>query len=160
MVQLRPKRGYGMDVKLVLFKKNGSQKTFPLPSEVTVIGRRQDCDLCIPLMLVSRRHCEVDKEMDAIKLRDLGSRNGTFLNGTRVDETEINPGDYIQIGPVTFAFQIDGKPENINTPDPSMIKPPLSIQSVDSNGTFAGPGELDSSQGQHATELLDSLDDN
>lgn len=149
-----------MDVKLVLFKANDTQKMFPLTSEVTIIGRRQDCDLCIPLMLVSRRHCEVDKEMDAIKLRDLGSRNGTFLNGTRVDETEINPGDYIQIGPVTFAFQIDGKPENINTPDPSMIKPPLSIQSVDSNGTFAGPGELDSSQGQHATELLDSLDDN
>ncbi len=119
-----------MDVKLVFFKSNGTQKTFSLPSDVTVIGRRQDCDLCIPLMPVSRRHCELDIEQEAIRLRDLGSQNGTFLNGKRIEETVINPGDYLQVGPVTFAFQVDGKPKNITLPDPSMIKPPLPIQSV------------------------------
>ena len=111
-----------MDVQLVFFKANGTQKAFPLPSDVTVIGRRQDCDLCIPLMPVSRRHCELDKEREAIRLRDLGSQNGTYLNGKRIEESVINPGDYLQVGPVTFTLQIDGKPENINLPDPSMIK--------------------------------------
>ena len=48
-----------MDVNLVLFKKDGSQETFPMPSSITVIGRRDDCDLRIPLADVSRRHCEL-----------------------------------------------------------------------------------------------------
>jgi len=45
-----------MVVNLVLVSKNGDQKTFPLPSNVTVIGRRRNCDLWIPLDSVSRRH--------------------------------------------------------------------------------------------------------
>ena len=145
-----------MDVKLVLFRGNDTQKIFPLTSDVTVIGRRQDCDLCIPLMHISRRHCEIDKGAASIKLRDLNSRSGIFLNGKRVVEAEINPGDYLQIGPVTFAFQIDGKPENVNVPSPSITKPPLPIQSVGRNGTIASSYELNSSQGHNASQLQDN----
>ena len=142
-----------MDVKLVLFKANDTQKMFPLTSEVTIIGRRQDCDLCIPLMPVSRRHCEIDKESVAIKLRDLGSLSGTFLNGKRVVEAQISAGDYLQVGPVTFAFQIDGKPEKINTPAPSMIKPLVPIRPVGRNGTNAGSYEANSSKTHDEAQL-------
>lgn len=102
-----------MDVNLVLFKKSGRSKAFSLPSSVTVIGRRQDCDLCIPLMIVSRRHCELNLDRGQLRLRDLNSRNGTYLNGDRVDEAQVNPGDKIQIGPLNFVAQIDGNPANI-----------------------------------------------
>ena len=77
-----------MDVNLVLFKKDGMTRSFRLPSTVTVIGRRQESDLCIPLMVVSRRHCELNVEMGRLKIRDLGSRNGTYVNGQRVDQGE------------------------------------------------------------------------
>jgi len=112
-----------MDVNLVLFKKNGSQKSFSLPDSTTVIGRRHDCDLCIPLKTVSRRHCQLNQNKETINIRDLGSRSGTFLNGKRIDEAGIKAGDYIRIGPLIFGLQIDGQPEKIVPPKPAKPKP-------------------------------------
>lgn len=112
-----------MDVNLILFKKDGSQKAFTLPSDTTIIGRRHDCDLCIPLKIVSRRHCQLNLNKEDVKIRDLDSRNGTFLNGKRIDETTVQAGDYIKIGPLTFLLQIDGEPEKIVPPKPKRAKP-------------------------------------
>ena len=112
-----------MEVNLVLFKKDGSQRAFSLPDSTTVIGRRHDCDLCIPLKTVSRRHCQLNQNNEAVKIRDLGSRVGTFLNGKRIDETALKAGDYIRIGPLIFLLQIDGQPEKIIPPKPSKPKP-------------------------------------
>ena len=105
-----------MDANLVLFKKDGSQKNFPLPSDITVIGRRHDCDLCVPLMVVSRRHCQLSQNDEALKIRDLDSRSGTFLNGKRISEAAVKAGDYITIGPLTFLLQIGGEPAEIVPP--------------------------------------------
>ena len=113
-----------MDVNLVLFKIDGSQKTFDLPSNTTVIGRRHDCDLCISLKRVSRRHCQLNKNEESVKIRDLGSQNGTFLNGERIDGATVKAGDYIKIGPLTFQIQIDGVPEK--TTPPAEAEPELS----------------------------------
>jgi len=112
-----------VDVNLVLFKKDGSRKNFPLPSNITVIGRRHDCDLCIPLMVVSRRHCQLSQNNEAVKIRDLDSRGGTYLNGKRISEATIQAGDYVTIGPLTFLLQIDGKPAKIIPPRQSKAPP-------------------------------------
>ena len=100
-----------MDVNLVLLKKDGSRKIFPLPSSVTVIGRRHDCDLCIPLTSVSRRHCQLSTNGQTLRIRDLGSHNGTYLNSNRVNEEVVQPGDIVKIGPLTFIIQINGHPD-------------------------------------------------
>jgi pSer/pThr/pTyr-binding forkhead associated (FHA) protein len=106
-----------MNASLMLLKKNGAYKAFPLPSAVTVIGRRSDCDLRIPLPMVSRRHCQLNLNKTTLELRDLESRGGTFLNDKRVDgETAMKAGDYLRIGPLIFVCQIDGKPEKIVPP--------------------------------------------
>lgn len=108
-----------MNASLVLLKKNGAYKAFPLSSSVTVIGRRSDCDLRIPLPVVSRKHCQLTQNEDSVKLRDLGSRGGTFVNGKRVDqdkEIPVRAGDYIRIGPLTFVCRVNGKPEKIVPP--------------------------------------------
>ncbi len=102
-----------MNVNLVLLKKNGSHKFFSLPSSVTVVGRRHNCDLCIPLTSVSRRHCQLNYDDGILKIRDLGSRNGTYLNGKRIKEAAIQAGNSIKIGPLTFVLQIDGQPQTI-----------------------------------------------
>lgn len=112
-----------MDVNLVLFKKDGAQQAFSLPSNITIIGRRHDCDLCIPLMPVSRKHCQLSQNKEALKIRDLDSRNGTFLNGKRIDEETLKAGDYIKIGPLTFLLQIDGEPKEIVPPEQADRKP-------------------------------------
>jgi pSer/pThr/pTyr-binding forkhead associated (FHA) protein len=118
-----------VDANLVLFKKDGSQKNFSLPSDITVIGRRHDCDLCIPLMIVSRRHCQLSQNDEALKIRDLDSKSGTFLNGKRISEAAVQAGDYITIGPLTFLLQIGGEPAEIVPPEkagktPSQQKSP------------------------------------
>jgi pSer/pThr/pTyr-binding forkhead associated (FHA) protein len=112
-----------MDVELVLLKKDGSQKSFSLPDSTTVIGRRHDCDLCIPLKSVSRRHCQLNQNKETISIRDLGSRSGTFLNGKRIDEAAVKAGDYIKIGPLIFGLQINGRPEKFAPPKPAKPKP-------------------------------------
>ena len=139
-----------MDVNLILFKKDGSQKAFSLPSDATIIGRRHDCDLCIPLMVVSKRHCQLNQNKEAVKIRDLDSRNGTFLNGKRIDETMVKAGDYIRIGPLTFLLQIDGKPEKIippkAKPKPAAKIPPPKVLAEELSGSFPElePDESDS----------------
>jgi len=116
-----------VDANLVLFKKDGTRKSFTLPSNITVVGRRHDCDLCIPLMVVSRRHCQLSQNNEALKIRDLDSRSGTFINGKRISEATVQAGDYITIGPLTFLLQIGGEPEKIVPPQqqkPPSNKPP------------------------------------
>jgi pSer/pThr/pTyr-binding forkhead associated (FHA) protein len=112
-----------MDANLVLFKKDGSQKAFSLPRDLTVIGRRHDCDLCIPLMPVSRRHCQFSQNNETIKIRDLDSKAGTFVNGKRISDATVQAGDYITIGPLTFLLQIDGEPKEIKPPQTAKPKP-------------------------------------
>jgi pSer/pThr/pTyr-binding forkhead associated (FHA) protein len=112
-----------VDANLVMFKKDGSRKSFPLPSNLTVIGRRHDCDLCIPLMIVSRRHCQLSQNNETIKIRDLESKGGTFLNGNRISEATVKAGDYITIGPLTFLLQINGEPAKIAPPQQTRTPP-------------------------------------
>ncbi len=113
-----------MDVYLVLFKNNGERKNFSLPDNVTVIGRRHDCDLQIPLPSVSRRHCQLSYNDGVLKIRDLSSRNGTYINGKRIDDSIAKAGDYLKIGPLTFLLQINGQPEKISPPKQAAQKPP------------------------------------
>ena len=105
-----------MNVNLVLFKKDGSQAAFPLPDGVTVLGRSHDCELRIPLKVVSRKHCQLSPNKESVKIQDLDSRIGTFLNGKRINAATVKAGDYIKIGPVTFSLQIDGEPKEVAPP--------------------------------------------
>ena len=99
-----------MQAVLVMFRNDGERRSFSISREMTVIGRRQDCDLMIPLGEISRKHCRIIREGDTLRLEDLGSSNGTFHNGKRIQETVLEPGDTIQVGPVTFVLQVDGVP--------------------------------------------------
>lgn len=99
-----------MQAVLVMFRSDGERRSFSLTRDITVIGRREDCDLRIPLGEVSRKHCRLVRDGDTFRLEDLGSSNGTFHNGQRVQEVALGPGDSVQVGPVVFVLQIDGVP--------------------------------------------------
>ena len=105
-----------MDVKLVWFKSDGERKDFPLINDLTTIGRREDCDLRIPLSQISRRHCQISKTPQGAFIRDLGSSNGTFVNNQRVQETRLSAGDQLIVGPINFVVQVDGRPAEIPPP--------------------------------------------
>lgn len=99
-----------MQVNLVLLKKNGATKTISLSGPLTTVGRQQECTLCVPLMSVSRRHCQIEMDNESAVIRDTGSRNGVFVNDQRVEEARLQAGDRIKIGPLCFAVQINGQP--------------------------------------------------
>lgn len=102
-----------MEVKLVMFKSNGQRKDLPLKNPVTVIGRGEECDLRVPVLSVSRKHCEVTVGSAGVAVKDLASSNGTYVNNKRVNETALSAGDRLVVGPVVFTLQVDGKPEEV-----------------------------------------------
>ena len=102
-----------MDVKLVMFKRDGQRKDFMIQHDKTLIGRGEDCVLQIPLLSVSRRHCELMKGDQELSVRDLASSNGIYVNNQRVNEKELKAGDRLSVGPVIFTVQIDGEPIQI-----------------------------------------------
>jgi pSer/pThr/pTyr-binding forkhead associated (FHA) protein len=99
-----------MQVVLVMFRGEGERRSFSITRDVTVVGRREDCDFRIPLGEISRKHCRIIKDDSTLKVEDLGSSNGTFHNGERVQTCELAPGDTLQVGSVAFVVQIDGAP--------------------------------------------------
>ncbi len=68
----------------------------------TVVGRDPECDLAIDSGLLSRRHAEITIENDHLRIRDLKSLNGTFVNGRRIEEAEARPGDEVRFDQQAF----------------------------------------------------------
>jgi hypothetical protein len=73
------------------------------PTSPITIGRAPDCDCHLPEPSVSRRHAQLRRVDETWLLRDLGSSNGTRLNGMRVtEEIEVRPGDQLSLGGVRY----------------------------------------------------------
>jgi pSer/pThr/pTyr-binding forkhead associated (FHA) protein len=74
-----------------------------LPERTVILGRSRDCDCVLAEPSVSRRHAELRREGGRWLIRDLGSRNGTRVNGVRLlDEAEVCPGDRVSFGDARF----------------------------------------------------------
>lgn len=81
------------------------QPPVPLPESGTlVVGRSKTCDLSLGSPDASRRHADITAEDAAYVLRDLGSTNGTLVNGQRVEEHSLRTGDRIDIGGELITF--------------------------------------------------------
>src|SRR3954469_3022358 len=71
----------------------------------TSIGRDRRCDICVDDPMVSTSHAEIVRDVTgAYRLRDLGSRRGTFVGERQVDEIELHEGDELLIGPARMRF--------------------------------------------------------
>ncbi|HEX6767232.1 MAG TPA: sigma 54-interacting transcriptional regulator [Polyangiaceae bacterium] len=81
---------------------------WPLSRSVTVIGRDAAADIVLPVTAVSRRHAEIRKEGGAFVVKDLGSRNGTLVNGHPVTEDELEPLDELRIGDAILKLVDEG----------------------------------------------------
>ncbi len=95
-----------MELKLIVLAgaKEGTQ--IPLKKDKFVIGRASECTLRAGSSAISRRHCAIVRKDGAWIVRDLGSRNGTFLNDQTVDEpTPLKVGDEIRVGPLHFRVE-------------------------------------------------------
>ena len=79
-----------------------------------VIGRSQDVALSIPHPMVSRRHCTLFEEEGQVCLRDLGSLNGTYLDGKRITDVSLSDNDSFSIGSIRFSVKL----QEVSQPEP------------------------------------------
>ncbi len=77
---------------------------YPLSKDVTTMGRQSTCDIQILDNMSSRVNCQIRRDGKLYSLVDLGSRNGTNLNGKKVTERQLTFGDRIRIGEVEYLF--------------------------------------------------------
>lgn len=84
---------------LIAYEGDLEGQRWVLEEDHTLIGRSSDCDVVLPKRQVSRHHAEIERDERGYLLRDLGSKNGTFVNGQRVvgEPHRLNDGDEIQI---------------------------------------------------------------
>ncbi|MCX4911771.1 FHA domain-containing protein [Streptomyces sp. NBC_00878] len=100
----------------------------PLPARMVGIGRGGDNDLVIDDLIVSRRHAELRALPDGTyEIVDLGSHNGTFLNGQPVDRARIDEGDIVGIGHSAFCLVGDQLQEYVDTGEVSLDVQDLSV---------------------------------
>jgi pSer/pThr/pTyr-binding forkhead associated (FHA) protein len=95
-----------MSYQLVIVVGRSTSQIVKLASGTTVVGRNQDCQLRIGSSQVSRRHCQFVQQNGGLTLTDLGSSNGTLVNGERLtDSRTLGHGDEVEVGNVKFRVE-------------------------------------------------------
>jgi len=105
-----------MNVQLVVATGSRAGQVIPIVGDRFVIGRADDCNLKPRSELISRYHCEIFLENGEAFVRDMGSKNGVFLNTSQITETrQLKNGDALTIGPLEFLVNIvvEAKPTKI-----------------------------------------------
>jgi pSer/pThr/pTyr-binding forkhead associated (FHA) protein len=112
MVFSRPDAGAAPDSArraYLLVSTRGSRPVqFDLGGALIGVGRASDNDVIVDDPMVSRHHCQLKLQHGAYSFADLGSRNGSTVNGQPVSQIALGPGDVIRIGDTEIEFQVRG----------------------------------------------------
>lgn len=91
--------------RLVVVGDDGAGEVIDIPDRVSLLGREEAADIRLPFDGVSRRHATLDATGPAVVLVDLQSRNGTWVNGRRLDgPIVLRHGDLLTVGPVRLRY--------------------------------------------------------
>src|SRR5690349_15473372 len=106
-------------VKLVLLSAGMAGRSHELKVDKTTIGRLEDNTFQIPEPSVSSHHCEVLLNGNEVVIKDLNSTNGTFINGDKISESPLKPGQVLRLGQIELRLENDSTPAAGATPAPS-----------------------------------------
>jgi hypothetical protein len=102
-----------LKLNYLLVSVSDSTLKLPLIKVTNLIGRGPDCDIVIDNPRISRKHCLLEVSEQNVKVKDLDSSNGTFVNGVQVRDGLLNIGDQISLG----GYQLMLRKEKKNAPD-------------------------------------------
>ncbi len=108
--------------RLLIERKGRRPQVFKLIRKTTTIGRGKDTDLLLPDISVSRHHAKIEQRGKELYLVDLGSQNGTKVNGKPIREKVLKSGDKLQVGKFIIVFEqkaarkVEADPNERNMP--------------------------------------------
>ncbi len=117
-------------MKAELVPENGDPP-IPIVRDISVVGRREYCDIRIDHSTISKRHCVIVRTAGLLILRDLATTNGTKVKGQRVRWAALLPGDKVTIG--GYKLQVFLGPDDVPSPSEMRARNPLV------NTSFAAP---------------------
>jgi hypothetical protein len=107
-------------VALLIQQPDGSATEVPIEGEQLLLGRAAECDIVLPGQLISRRHARIQYVNACYVLEDLGSHNGTTVNGQRLSAARVlRDGDCIELSGVRRLFFVDGDATSTRPQPPS-----------------------------------------
>jgi predicted component of type VI protein secretion system len=143
--------------KLVLLSAGMTGRSHELKVDKTTIGRVEDNSFPIVEPSVSSHHCEILLRGSEVVVRDLNSTNGTFIDGEKVTETVLKPGQILRLGQIEMRLETDvtagSAPSSASAPPPAPVAAPAmpSRKSVDHTMVMQRGVKLgDLEQGQRA----------
>jgi pSer/pThr/pTyr-binding forkhead associated (FHA) protein len=138
-----------MDVILKVIEGAKSGAKVAVKKSEFLIGRSQSCHLCAGSSAVSRQHCKITRSDSRVTIKDLDSRNGTYVNGEKVtEEIELATGDEITVGPLKFLITITPGISSTKRPEVKTVAeavtrtaevPPLALGDDDISKWLLGP---------------------
>ena len=109
-----------MGFQLLVVQGKSASQAIKIGTGVMTVGRQQDCQLRIASSQVSRKHCQIFEKKGLLLVKDLGSSNGTLVNGKRIaDQRVLEPGDELTVGSVKF--RIERQEETVLEPGTSPL---------------------------------------
>jgi pSer/pThr/pTyr-binding forkhead associated (FHA) protein len=119
--------------KLVLLSAGMTGRTHELKVDKTTIGRVEDNTFQIAEPSVSSHHCEVLLRGTEVVVRDLNSTNGTYINGEKVTETVLKPGQVLRLGQIEMRLETESTPSSAapSTAAPSTPPPSTPAKKLD-----------------------------
>lgn len=155
----------------LILLKAGETKTYDLNTDEVVMGRLPECSVCIDSNMVSRKHARVFRDGSNYFVEDLGSGNGTSVNGQRIAErTLLRHEDRIKLGPILFRFEQAGaapRPAAAPAPSPAPASATPGSAAPGSAAPSAAPAgvgapifdvNLDGGEGDDAPTIMGALD--
>src|SRR2546428_12366477 len=108
--------------KLVVLSAGMTGRTYELKVDRTTLGRVEDNTFQITEPSVSSHHCEVLLRGADVVVRDLNSTNGTYINGEKITESPLKPGQVLRLGQIEMRLETDAPPTSTKKPiDQTMV---------------------------------------
>lgn len=133
-----------MIVKLVVHGGKNEGAVIVVNKPQFIIGRLPECNLRIESKALSRRHAQIDVKDGSVTVKDLGSTNGTFVDGKKItEEVELKNGQTLRVGPLETTVQISAEMHGAKYPKVASVKEAVNRVANAKQNAPTDDGEID-----------------